>query len=209
MRCQRLSRLYLLLIGPLTFLVLSACLTWTQERPSASETPTQSSSLAAQFAAVPEANIRSHPVNETLSLPFAPNQGQTPYLRFRSLDIGYHLPPIKNNALPGLWQLAKTDELQQAKANHFIDNTPIEWLTDVSTHDKVYFRTRDPARDLAYYGHQIPWAGRIILGIGKQAQFHPRVTRVIELIGPGLTFENRLPRGSVSNIHAIGRGQLP
>ncbi len=41
MRCQRLSRLHLLLIAPLTLLVFSARLTWTQERPLASRTPTQ------------------------------------------------------------------------------------------------------------------------------------------------------------------------
>ncbi len=209
MRCQRLSRLYLLLILPLTFLVLSARLTWTQESPSASETPTQLSSLAAQFVAIPGPGIRFHPAYESLAPPFPPTYGPTPsQVKFSSLGTGYHLPPIKNNALPGLWQLAKTDELQ-AKANHFIDNTPIGWLTEVSTHDKVYFRTPDPARDLAYYGHQIPWAGRILLGIGEQAKFHPRVTHVLQLIGPGLTFENRVPRGSVSNNHAIGRGQLP
>ena len=81
----------------------------------------------------------------------------------------------KNNALPELWQLAKIDE-SQVKANHFIGNAPAEWLT----HNTVHFRTPDPGGDVAYYGHRIPWAGRIILGIGKQAKFHPRVTRVLE-----------------------------
>ena len=46
-------------------------------------------------------------------------------MRFRTLDIGYHLPSIKSNALPNLWQLARTDELQ-AGANHFIWNTQVE-----------------------------------------------------------------------------------
>ena len=50
----------------------------------------------------------------------------------------------------------------------------------------VHFRTPDPGSDVAYYGHRIPWAGRIILGIGEQAKFHPRVTRVLEVIKPGL-----------------------
>jgi len=75
MRRPRLSRLHLLLIVPLTFLVFSAHLTWTQEKPSASETPTQLSSLAAQFVAGPEG---FHPAYENLSSPFAPNQGQAP-----------------------------------------------------------------------------------------------------------------------------------
>src|SRR5271165_6847463 len=114
MRCQRLSRLHLLLIVPaLTLLVFSARSTWTQERPSASKTPTQLSNLAAQFVAVPEAKIRFHPAYEKLSLPFAPSQGQTRSLvRFRLLDIGYHLSPTKKNMLPELWQLARIDERQ-------------------------------------------------------------------------------------------------
>ena len=166
---------------PLTLLVFSARLTWTQERPSASKTPTQLSNLAAQFVAVPEGKIRFHPVYENLSLPFAPNQGQTPsQMRFRSYDIGYHPSPTRNNALPELWQLAKTAE-PQVKANHFIGNTPTEWLT----HNGVHFRTPDPGGDVPYYGHRIPWAGRLILDIGEQAKFHPRVTRVLEVIEPG------------------------
>ena len=48
---------------------------------------------------------------------------------------------------------------------------------------------------MEYYGRRIPWAGRIILGLGEQAKFHPRVTRVLGLIEPrGLRLENRLPR---------------
>ena len=195
MRRQRLSRLHLLLIVPLTLLVFSARLTWTQERPSASETPIQLSSLAAQFVAVPEAEIRFHPAYENLSLPFAPNQGQTPSLvRFSSLDIGYHLSPTKNNALPELWQLAKIDELQ-VKANHFIGNAPTEWLTDVIPHNTVHYRTPDPGGDVAYYGHRIPWAGRIILSIGKQAKVSSAshsCTRANRAgIGPGKTVSPR------------------
>src|SRR5271166_1511768 len=120
MRRPRLSRLHLLLIAPLTLLTFSVRLTWTQERPSASKTPTQSSNLAAQFVAVPEGEIRFHPAYENLSLPFAPNQGQTPLLvKLRTLDIGYHPSLIRNNALPELWQLTKIDE-PQVKANHFL-----------------------------------------------------------------------------------------
>jgi len=207
MRRQRPSRLHLLLIVPLTLLVFSARLTWTQESPSASKTPTQLSSLAKQFVAVPEAGIRFHPSYENLSLPFAPNQGQTPSLaRFRPYDIGYHLSPAKNNALPELWQLAKTDEVQ-AQASHFIGNTPTEWLTDVVTHNTVHFRPFDPGGDVQYYGRRIPWAGRIILSVGKQAKFHPRVTRVLEVIQPGSGVgKPSPPGGSAGNTQVVGRG---
>jgi len=205
MRRQRLSRLHLLLMVPLTLLVFSARLTWTQE-PSASKTPTQLSSLAAQFVAVPEAKIRFRPGYENLSLPFAPNQGQTPsQVRFRSLDIGNDLSLTKNNALPELWQLAKIDE-PQVKADHVLSNVPTEWLTHVIPNNTVHYRTLDPGA-VQYYGHRIPGAGRIILSIGKQAKFHPRVTRVLELIEPGLGLENRRPPGgSAGNIQVIGRG---
>ena len=209
MRRQRLPRLHLLLIVPLTLPVFSARLIWTQERPSASETPTQSSSLAAQFVAVPEAEIRFHAAYEILSLPFAANHGQTPSLvRFSSGDIGYHPSLTTKNALPELWQFTKIDE-RQVKANHFIGNAPAEWLTDVIRHNTVHDRTPDPGGDVAYYGHRIPWAGRIIFGIGKQAKFHPRVTRVLEVIRPGLGVDKPSPPGGLAgNTHVVGRGSF-
>jgi hypothetical protein len=189
---QRLSRLHLLLIvTALTLLVFSARSTWTQERPSGSKTPTQLSN-AAQVAAVPEAEILFHPA-ENLSLPFAANHGQAPsQARFTSGDIGYYFPATENNTLPELWQLAKID-VPQAKANHFIGNAPTEWLTN-GIPNTAHYRTPDPSGDVAYYGHRIPWAGRIILSLGEQAKIHPRATRVLWLIDPHLRFENRLPR---------------
>lgn len=195
MRRRRLSRLHPLLIVPLTLSVFSACLTWTQERPSASKAPIQLSNLAEQFVAVSEGKTRFCPAYENLSLPLAPKQEQTPSLaRFRLLDVGYNVSLTKTGALPELWQFAKINE-PQAKANHFIGNTPTEWLTDVVAHSNVHYRTPDPVGDVQYYGHRIPWGGRLILSIGEQAKFHPRVFHVIELLEPrGLRLENRLPR---------------
>ena len=201
---QRLSRLRLLLIVPaLTLLVFSARSTWTQERPSGSKASTQLSNLAAQFVAVPEVKIRFHPAYENLSLPLAANHGQAPsQARFSSGDIGYYFLATKNNTLRELWQPAKIDE-PQVKANHFLGNAPTEWLT----HNVVHFRTPDPGGDVAFYGHRIPWAGRIILGVGKQATFHPRVFRVLELIEPGLgAGKPSPPGGSAGNTQVVGRG---
>ncbi len=205
---QRLSRLLLLPIAPLTLLVFSARLSWTQEETSAGNSPIQLSSLAARLAAVPEAKILLHPANQTLLLPFAPNQGPTPsLLKPSSLDIGYHLSLTKNNESLMLWQHAKIDP-PQVKANHFTANTPREWLTDV-TRNKVHEPTADPGHDVRRYGQRIPWAGRIIPGIGEQGKFHPRVVRVLKLLEPrGLCVENRVPRGSARNIPAVGRGQF-
>ncbi len=207
MRRQRPSGLHLLLIVPVTLLVFSARLTLTQERPSASKTQTQLSSLATQFVSVPEAKLRFHPAYENLSLPSAPNQGQTAsQVKLRSLDIGYHLSLTRNNALPELWQFKKIDE-PQVKANRFLGNASTEWLTGVIPHNTVHYRTPDPGGDVAYYGHRIPWAGRVILSIGKQAKFHPRVTRVLEVIQPGLgAGKPSPPGGSAGNTQVVGRG---
>ena len=74
-----------------------------------------------------------------------------------------------NNASPKLWQLPKADE-QQAQANHFVGNTPTEWLTGAITRDKVQNRPPSPGGDVAYYGNRIPIAGRIILGAGVRGR---------------------------------------
>lgn len=190
MHSRRLSRLHILfIIVPPTLLLISAHLASTQSKPSATNTPTQLSEFAAQSVAAPEASLRFHPAYENLSLPFAPNQEQVPsQVSFRSLDIRSSLSLAKVNALPNLWQLAKTDE-QQARTSRFMGNTPAEWLTHVIPSDTGSYHAPDRNEALQYYGHRIPWAGQIILGVGKQAQFHPRVTRVFELIRPGLKLE--------------------
>lgn len=186
---QRLSQVHVLLIVSLTPLMFSARLALTQERPSASKTPTQVSILAAPFAEGPEAGIRLRPVYESLSPPVPPNLGQTPSpLKFRTLNLAYPLWLTKNNALPDLWQLAKIDE-PRVRASYFIGNAATGWLTNEIPHNTVHYGAPDPDDDLQYYGHHIPWAGRIILGMSKQATFHPRVVRVLELIGPGLSLE--------------------
>jgi hypothetical protein len=189
MHHRRLSRMQLGLIVSLTPLMLSGRSAWTQEAPPANKTPNQVSILAAPFAEGPEAGLRIRPVYENLSPPLAPNKEQTPpSLRFRSFDPGYHSSFVKNNALPDLWQLAKIEE-PQVKANYFIGNAPTEWLTNDIPHHTLHYRAPDPEDDLQYYGHHIPWAGRIILGMSSQAKFHPRVVRVLELVGPGLSLE--------------------
>lgn len=134
MRRQRFYRSRPLLIVPLTLLVFSARLIWTQETPSASKTPTQLSSLAEQFAAVPEANLRFPAACKNLSPPFALNQGPAlPQMRMRSLDISSQLALTANNPLPRLWQPAKIDE-PPVKANQFIGHAPPEWFTNAVPH---------------------------------------------------------------------------
>jgi hypothetical protein len=189
MRRQRLSRNHFHLIVPLALLLFSARLSWTQERTSANKIPTQRSISDARFIAIPEAG-KLNSVYGKCKLPFAPDEGQTRSLvRFRTLDFGYPLSLTKNNPLPDLWQLAKVAE-RQVKANHFIGAAPTEWLTDAIPHDTAHYRSLDLGDEVQYYGNRIPLAGRIILGIGKQAKFHPRVFRLFELIDPGLSLGN-------------------
>jgi len=187
---QRLSQVHVLLIVSVTTpLMLSARLALTQEVPSASKTPTRVSVLAAPFAEGPEAGIRFRPVYETLPPPFAPNLGQTPSpLELHTLHLAYPFSLTRNNALPDLWQLAKIDE-PQVKANYFVGNAPTVWLTNDVAHNMVHYGTPDLGDTLQYYGHRIPWAGQIILGISKQAKIHPRAFSLLEVIDPGLSLD--------------------
>jgi hypothetical protein len=184
MRRQRLSPVHLLLVVSLGPLMFSAHVTWTQEMSPASQTRARVSVLAPQSVVVPEAGIRFNPAYEKLSLPFAPNQGSS--LGFHPFDLGYLFALTKNGLSKGPWQLTKMDG-PQGKVNQFIGNTPTEWLTYSVPQSTVRYRTSDWGDALQYYGNRIPWAGRVMLGVGRQAAFHPRVVRVFEVIRPALS----------------------
>jgi len=189
MRHQRLSRVHLLLTASLTSLMFSARLAWTQEGPSAGKATTQVSLLAPLFVGDPEAGIRFRPVCQNLTSPFASSQGQAPSLvRFHSLDLGYPFALTQNSTLPDLGQAAETGETQ-VKANHFISNAPTAWLTNGPPHNTLQYRAPDSDDELQRYGHYLPGAGRIILSMSKQAKFHPRVFRVLELMSPGVSLQ--------------------
>jgi hypothetical protein len=64
-----------------------------------------------------------------------------------------------------------------ARANYWI--APARWLTNVPDdvhHGTVY------TRDMQYYGRRLPVVGQTILRIARQADSHPRATRVLQLI---------------------------
>src|SRR5271165_1243506 len=118
MGCQRLSRLLLLPIVPLTLMVFCARLACTQQGPSASDTLIQLSGSTAQLLTLPEVKIP--PVHGNLWLNLAAKQEQTPFQAgFRSSGSGYRLSATANSAFLELQQLAKRDAVQ-AHANHFI-----------------------------------------------------------------------------------------
>lgn len=186
MCCQRLSPVHLLLVVSLSPVMLSARLAWAQEMSPASQTPAQVSVLAPPSVSVPEAGIRFNPAYGKLLLPFAPNQGASLF-RLRPFDLGYLLAPTENGLSKGPWQLTKMDG-PQAKAYRLMGNAPAEWLTSPIPQDTAHYRTLAAGDALQYYGNRIPWAGRIMLGVGRQAAFHPRALRVFELVKPGLSF---------------------
>ena len=197
MPLHRLSRLRLVLIPivPLSLLVVRAHLLWAQETPSAGKTPFPSASLAAPFATVPEARADFHPAYENSSLNVKPNPAQTPSLaRFGSLDLGHQPSLTKDEALPNLWYAAKTDIGEtQVNANHSIGHNPSEWFTHVNPQSMVHFGAPNLNDTLQYYGHRVPWAGQIILGIGKQAESHPRIVHIFDLVKPGLSLGKSSP----------------
>ena len=180
---QRLSPVHLLLVLSLGPVMFSAHVTWTQEMSPASQRPARGSVLAPQSVVIPGAGIRFNPAHEKLSPPLAPNPGS---LGFRPFDLGYLFALTKNGLSKGPWQLTKTDG-PRGKVNQFIGNTPTEWLTDPVPQSTVSYRASDWSDALQYYGNRIPWAGRVMLGVGRQAAFHPRAVRVFELIRPALS----------------------
>jgi hypothetical protein len=141
--------------------------------------------LLLQSAAVSGAGIRFNPAHGKVSLPLAPNQGSS-LLRSRPFDLGYLFALTKNGTSNRPWQLTNMDG-PQVKAYHLIGNAPDEWLISPIPQDAAHYRLLDEGDALQYYGRRIPWAGRIMLEVGRQAAFHPRVIRAFELIRPGLS----------------------
>ena len=151
----------------LSLLVLCAPATWPQRTLLTEQTSTQLAKYAVPLAAVPEAQTHLLPFPDKMPLRFTPNLGQTgPGLGFSSRGAGYDPFLLTNKPAvePG------------AKANNWITT---RWLTDVPDnvhHGTVY------TRDAQYYGRRVPVVGQTILRIARQADSHPRATRILRLI---------------------------
>jgi hypothetical protein len=155
----------------LGLLVLCVPLAWTQRILLTKQTSVQLSDHAVPLAAFPETKSRLFTSYGKMPLIFTPDPGQTQAgPGFSSRGSGYHLlPPTKS--LLGL----------DSKSNYLIARPPPKWQTNVPTpayHHRVY------ARDLQYYGRRMPLIGPTILHVLKQADSHPRVTRVLQLLKP-------------------------
>jgi hypothetical protein len=171
MRRQCLSRPHLPPIVLLGLLLLCVPLAWTQKTLLTKQTSIQLSAHAVPLVAFPEAKTRLFPSYGKMPLSFTPNPGQTQSgPGFSPRGSGYHLlPPTK--PLLGL----------DSKANYLIAYAPPKWQTNVPAH--TYYQRVYP-RDLQYYGRRVPLIGPTILHILKQADSHPRVTRVLRLLNP-------------------------
>jgi hypothetical protein len=167
---QRFALLHLSPLLLLTLFVLCVPLTWAQKTLLAKQTSIQLAKYAVPRAAVPEAPTRLFRFHEETPLSFTPNLGQTkPALRFISRGAGYDPLLPTNKAMVELG----------AKANYLIANAPPRWLANLP--NDVHHRTVY-TRDLQYYGGRVPLVGQPILRIARQADSHPRATRVLRLI---------------------------
>lgn len=164
---QRFALPHLSSILLLNVLLLCVPVTWAQRTLVAKQNSIQFANFAVPFAAVPGAQTHLPSFRDTMPLSFTPNLGQTgPGLGFTSRSAGYD----------SLFPTNKPAELG-AKANYWI--APPRWLTNVP--DNAPLRTVDK-RDAQYYGRRVPVVGQTILRIARQADSHPRATRVLRLI---------------------------
>jgi hypothetical protein len=160
-----------------------------QEAPFASKAPIQFAGLATRPVAVPEAGIRFNPAYEKLALPSAPNQG-TPLPRLRPFDADHLSALTENDSSKRPWQLTNL-HASQVTPRQVSGSAPAQWFTYPTPPSTAHYSAPDGGDALQYYGNRIPWAGAIILGIGEQARFHPRVARVVQLIRPALSMGKR------------------
>jgi len=161
---QRFALLHLSPILLLSLSVLCVPLTWAQTTLLGKQTSIQFSKYVVPL------QTRLLPFHEEMPLSITPNLGQTePGMRFISRGAGYD-PLLPTNE--PVVQLG-------AKANYSIANAPTRWIANAP--NNVHQRTVC-TRDLQYYGQRVPLVGQTILRIARQADSHPRVTRVLQLL---------------------------
>ena len=166
--CQRFALLHLSAILLFSLSVLCAPLIWAQTTLLAKQTPIQLSRYAVPLGAVPEAQMHLFSFHGEMPLSFTPKLDQTgPGLRFISHGAGFDFLLPTNKPVVELG----------AKANYWI--APPRWLTNIP--DSVHHRTVY-TRNVQYYGRRVPVVGQTILRIARQADSHPRATRVLRLI---------------------------
>ena len=163
---QRVAPPHLSPVLLLSLFVVCVPVTWAQRTLLGKQNSIQLAKFAVPFAPVPVAQPDLLTFHRTMPLSFTPNLGQTaPGLRFMSRGNVYDLLQATNRAVaPG------------AMANYWIAT---RWLANVP--DNAHHRTVDTP-DAQYYGRRIPVVGPTILRIARQADSHPRASRILRFI---------------------------
>ncbi len=182
MRGIVLSLSHLSSMVSVSLLVLSTHVLWAQRTSTLEESAVQLPDAPSRVAMVLEAQTHLHLTHKGLLSSFKQNQGQLEWrIRFFPDHTGYDRLSINTNA--ALNQDTGTAEFW-GKNKYFMGSAPTRWMTFAPTFGHVHQETIRGANDLEYYGHHIPWAGSVILRIGKQAKAHPHVTSVLSTVHP-------------------------
>lgn len=167
----------------LGLLVASTSLLWAQRPPphAVISSPLLSSTV---MAAVPDPTAEPPHVRAQLQASFRPHQGMPdPRLTFAALGNSSHQVPINNDSAFVLRQATRGGYLTK-KSEYFGDYAQRKPLSFESNNKMRTDRAPRRADDLEFYCRHIPWAGSIILRIDKQANAHPRVTRILKILKP-------------------------
>ena len=165
-----------------SLLVLSTHGLWAQRTSTLEDSAVQLPDAPSRVATVSEAQTHLHLTYKGLALSFRQNQGLTEsWMRFFPDHRGYERLSINTSAV--LNHDTGTAEFW-GKNKYFIGTAPPKWMTFAPTFGHVHHETIHGANDLEYYGHHIPWAGSVILRIGRQAKAHPHIATVLKSVHP-------------------------
>jgi hypothetical protein len=166
-----------------SLLVLSTCVLWAQAQRTSTleDSAVQLPDAPSRVATVSEAQTHLHLTYKGLPLSLRQNGGQPEsWIRFFPDYTGYDRL-INTNAV--LNQHSGTADFW-GKNKYFIGSTPTRWMTFAPTLGRVHHETIHGANDLENYGRHIPWAGSVILRIGRQAKAHPHIATVLKSVHP-------------------------
>lgn len=164
-----------------SLLVFSTHVLWAQRTSTLEESAAQLPDAPSWVATVSGGQAHLHLPYKGLPLSFRQNQGQTEsWIRFFPDHTGHDRLSINTN--PVLNQHRGTPEFL-GKTKYFVGSAPTKWMTFAPTFAHVHHETIH-ANDLEYYGHQIPWAGSVILRIDRNAKAHPHITTVLKTVHP-------------------------
>ena len=167
----------------LGLLVASTSLLWAQRPPphAVISSPLLSSTV---MATVPDPTAEPPHVRAQLQASFRPHQGMPdPPLKFAALGNSSHQEPINNHSAFVLRQATRGGYLTR-KSGYFGDYAQRKQLSFESSNKIRTDWAPRRADDLEFYCRHTPWAGSIILRIDKQANAHPRVTRILKILKP-------------------------